>query len=109
MTADEVHALIVSQVGDAMDKSNLHGLTVRESLLEPVRTKDVYPSPGANASTGEEVSVWLVLEERKDGSGYKIVYDDGIDRFGLATPGKDGHPPTVVSRSHSFFFLFEGM
>ena len=109
MTAGEVRALIVSQVGDAMDKTNLHGLTVRESLLDPVRTKVVYPSPGGNASTGEEVLVWLVLEERQDSSGYKIVYDDGIESFGLATPGKDGHPATVVSSSKSFLFLFEGM
>jgi len=79
MRADEVRALVESAIGDDWSVSNAHGVDLRTCLVQPVL--GTYPEDG-----GGEIDLWLVLEEDPvSHGGYKIVFDEAHDRFGLAT------------------------
>ena len=109
MTADDVRALILEQIGSDWAKTNLHGIRVGESLLPPTIVDMVYPSFSDGKRIEHLQPVWLVLEECEDGSGYKIIYDEVDSTFGLATPGKNGQPAVVVGNYSRFIDAFNGM
>lgn len=109
MTADEVRALILEQIGSDWAETNLHGIGVGESLLPPTMVDMVYPYFSDGKRIEHLQPVWLVLEECEDGSGYKIIYDEEDSTFGLATPGKIGQPAVVVSNYSRFIDAFKAM
>lgn len=109
MTKDEVQALVLEQIGDTSNETNAHGISARDSLVDPVQVEMIYPAFRDGQSIDSIETVWLVLEEVKDGSGYKIVFDEADRSFGLATPGKDGEPAIIVSSCDSLMDLVRGM
>ena len=54
-----------------------------ESLVPPVKCE--YTD---SFNDGKMIKLWLVLEEKiTEGDGYKIVYNEDINEFGLAVSG----------------------
>ncbi|MEP0546439.1 MAG: hypothetical protein ABJF88_05875 [Rhodothermales bacterium] len=80
MSGEDVAQLIEAEVAGDWSRPNAHGCTIRRCLVEPQKLAFVDP---LNSDT---VDLWLVLEEdRKSCDGYKVVYDDVNESFGLAT------------------------
>jgi hypothetical protein len=109
MTADDVKALVLNQIGGGWAEKNLHGIRVAESVISPSKVEMIYPA----FRNGERIEhlqpVWLILEECDDGTGYKIVFDEEDSMFALATPGKAGKPAIVVSSYATFLDAFKAM
>ena len=85
MTAADVRALVEQQIAGDWQHSNAHGVDLRRCLVEP--QKLVYDIAGRSS---ESCDMWLVLEEDPDDqSGYKIVYDEAENMFGLAIAGSE--------------------
>ncbi len=80
MTPQEVRDRVDEEIGENWAASNAHGVELSRCLVTP--QKGTYRD---SFREGETIELWLVLEEdpiaRK---GYKIVYDESQDRFGLA-------------------------
>ena len=79
MTSKEVEAIIYAQINGDWGRSNAHGCNLKDCLVEPIKMN----FNGFNPD--DKFELWLVLEEdpiSKD--GYKIVYDEEEDSFGLA-------------------------
>lgn len=80
MTADQVRQRVLAEIGDQWEKSNAHGVDLRKCLVDPEKHK-------FRNGCDENVflDLWLVLEEDPGNkSGYKIVYDEEDDNYGLA-------------------------
>lgn len=85
MSGEEVERLIETEVAGDWDRPNAHGCTIRRCLVQP---KKLAFSDPLNLDT---VDLWLVLEEDPEAcEGYKVVYDDVNQRFGLAITAPDG-------------------
>lgn len=79
MSSEDVARLIEAEVAGDWNRQNAHGCTVRRCLVEP--QKFAFADP-LNSDT---VDLWLVLEECPESlDGYKVVYDDVNESFGLA-------------------------
>ena len=96
MNASDIKSKITREL--ASHRVQWHGAPLESCLVEPTRR------PYADGSDeGETSEPWLVFEERPETKdGYKIVYDDDMDQFGLATPSKTkdvflGYHGTFVS------------
>ena len=80
-----------------------YGAPLESCLVEPTRCPY---EDGSNE--GETIELWLVFEERPETKdGYKIVYDDDMDQFGLATPGKT--KDVFLGYCGTFVSTLEGM
>jgi hypothetical protein len=80
MTPEEVAIRVKRDIGENWEISNAHGVDLRRCLVTPEkrRYEDISPA-------GETVELWLVLEEDPIlRNGYKIVYGESRDEFGLA-------------------------
>lgn len=78
MNSEEIKILIKKELEGQSDLYNLHGLNLNECLIEPIK-EEYKSSTDANIS----FSLWTVLEESKDRSGYKITFDEDDKTFGL--------------------------
>jgi hypothetical protein len=86
MTADEVRALVETEIAGDWSRTNHHGCDLRRCLVEPV-LRDY--EDGSNPP--QRLRLWLVLEETPEHSGgYKIVFNEESRMFGLVVPGR-GH------------------
>ena len=104
MEASEISELIEREIGGNWSLSNAHGVDLRRCLVEP--TKRVYED---SFRRGEMIELWLVLEEvPEDQSGYKIVFDEGSQMFGLATSNVAG-PDVFLGYYGSFLETLEAM
>ncbi len=87
MTPEEVSARVKHEIGENWQMSNAHGVDLRRCLVTPEKRQYEDISPG-----GETAELWLVLEEdpilRK---GYKIVYGESRDEYGLAMRDDKGN------------------
>lgn len=79
MTPTEIKYIIKNELEVEPDHRNVFGLDLTKCLLEP--TKQKYKD--SNDST-DIYELWTVLEEREDGNGYKIYFDEETKMFGLA-------------------------
>lgn len=78
MTSSEVLDIILDEIKDKSTLSNLHGLNLNKTLIKPIQ------QDYNNAmDTSQSFTLWTVLEENKDGTGYKIFYDEEENSFGL--------------------------
>ena len=103
MTSEDVKQLIDGEVAGDWDRENLHGCTLRRCLVPPV--KQSFSDP----LTHDTVELWVVLEEDPETrAGYKIVYDEASESFGLAHPGFDGNP-SLIGFYGSFLDTYDGM
>lgn len=103
MTQADVTRLIEDEIGDDWSRSNLHGVVLKECLVSPV--KGFYDDPAGN---GPALEMWLVLVENlPGGGGYRIVFDEEEQIFGLAVPGKVND--AFIGYYGTFWETLEGM
>jgi len=106
MTAEEVRALVLREIANRWDRSNAHGVNLRECLLATPETR-TYTCVG-EAGAKNLVELWLVLEEDPaEHSGYEIVFDEVRHAFGLATQSTEG--PVYLGIYGSFLDALEAM
>ena len=104
MMASDISKIINSEIKSAGPDINSHGLDLNRCLVGPV--KKTYED---SFHQGKTLELWLVLEEDPDNkSGYKIVFDEGSNRFGLAIRG-DGKFDTFIGFHGSFTETLKGM
>lgn len=78
MDAGQIKKQIEDEINGNWQITNLHGVDLKQSLVEPRKVI-------CNWDSGEEVEMWLVLEERPiEKNGYKIVYDEEAGSYCLA-------------------------
>ena len=81
MQTSDVLKIVEHEIGDNWAISNAHGVDLKNCLLStPVKTSFLDPSQG-----GSPKELWIVLEELPEQkTGYKIVFDEKVRKFGLA-------------------------
>jgi len=110
MKSRDVRKIVVDQIADRWDETNLHGVDLRSSLVTPSRTTMILRLVKNGNIKDSTVDVWTVLRELADGDGYTIFYDDGCDKFGLATKGfPDDRHPVICGYYGDFWNTFQGM
>lgn len=102
MTAAEVKAVVLSEIGDQWQHTNLHHVSLRECLIEPERVTFV------DVRTEKPFEAWLVLREFPSGNGYAVVYDECSGSFGLAQFADD-YEPCLIGLYGNFFTTLEAM
>ena len=88
MTSAEVLAVVRDQVGPAWNRTDWpHGVLLERDAIDPPAKATVHVAWDPD----EQRDVWVVLEEPSDDhAGYRIVYCEQEDAFGLATPIEPG-------------------
>jgi hypothetical protein len=92
-------------------RQTCNGVNLRDSLVPPRRMKFIERFVHKGRVTDTIVDAWLVLEERpKTCDGYKVIYDDRMNSFGLASPGWDTDQyPSVDGFYGDFWSAFKAM
>ena len=104
MTSDDVRARIEREIASTPDSPNPHGVDLHRCLLAP--TKQRFED---SFREGEYLSLWLVLEEEPEShDGYKIVYSEERDIFGLAIKGRSTED-VLIGYHGSFLDTLAGM
>jgi hypothetical protein len=103
MTSKEVQMLVEEQIAGTWNRSNAHGIDLKACLITP--QKQIFYS---SANIEDQFELWIVLEEKPDDTGYKIVFDEESKEFGLATPGWNKKNCYLGSYG-SFWEAFEAM
>jgi hypothetical protein len=89
MNAQEVQNLIETEIDGDWSLTNLHGCDLKRCLVFPTLHEFEDHGSFPVEARVETIRLWLVLEEcPEDWSGYKIVYSDVHDMFGLAVDDK---------------------
>ena len=102
MTSQDVRARIEREIAANWSRSNAHGCDLRRCLIEPVKK----PCPDAS-KPGQFIDLWLVLEEDPIGrDGYKVVYDEQSNQFGLAFTTDNTY---IGEYGETFFEAFDAM
>lgn len=96
MTAARIKEIINDSLKSEPDMKNVDGLDLTECLIEPLKQK----YKDSNDAT-EVYELWTVFEEKKDGSGYKIYYDEESGLFGLAVQS-DGEELIAIAEYGDF-------
>lgn len=78
MTPKEIKDIIARELEVEPNHSTIFGLDLTKCLVEPKRQK----YNDAN-NPAEVYELWTVLEEVKEGNGYKIYFDQETQMFGL--------------------------
>lgn len=82
MTSEEVEKLILNQIENKWDISNLHGINLTECILKPFKQKYIYA-----LDKSQSFNLWTVLIESEN--GYRVFYDEDKNMFGLATKSEN--------------------
>jgi len=110
MTAAEIQLLVRKQIGDRWTETNSHSVDLKKALITPVKTKLIHRHICAGKTEDEIIDVWIVLEEDPKKSGYKIVFDERSQMFGLASTGFPDDPhPCLDGFYGNFWTAFRGM
>jgi len=84
MTSEEVMDIVLDEINGAFDKTNAHGVNLREALITPVLEDYI------NSFDHSQIfRLWTVLKESND-SGYVIFYDEEDKSFGLGSRSQTG-------------------
>ncbi len=103
MTASDIRSTVLAAIGSQWDRTNLHGVSLRTCLVDPVPMKFI------SASGDQEVMGWLVLLEHPDQkNGYAVVYDEPSGQFGLAQI-LEGYDPCLFGLYGDFFSALDAM
>jgi hypothetical protein len=111
MNAEEVEKLVRSQIGEAWDVTNAHGVDLRETLVAPSPITVVERSIRNGRPHDCLVDAWLVLiEDPKAGTEYRIVATPDGTMFGLASEGFPSDSHLVLCGWYGdFLTTFRGM
>jgi hypothetical protein len=86
MSPSQVRQIIENEIKNNWTHSNAHGVDLRTNLLSPERKTFLDPMDNS-----KKIDLWLVLEENLETcGGYKIVFDEERNEFGLATRDQHG-------------------
>ena len=106
MTPQQVAELIEGEIAGDWNRENPHGVELRRCLVVPPirRTYD------DSFKEGQVLELWLVLEEVPDTkSGYKIVFDENREEFGLAIGDSRTGRDTFIGYYGGFLETLDGM
>lgn len=96
MTPERIKEIIHIDLKSEPDLKNVVGYNLTKCLLEPRKQKY------KNSNDAKEVyELWTVFEENKDGSGYKIYFDEETGLFGLAIKS-DGEELIAIGEYGNF-------
>jgi hypothetical protein len=104
--AAEVRKRIEDEIGKDWTRSNvdLRRCLLREPVLTTYTNSFFDPAKPKDRRNRKQIKLWLVLEEDPlEKNGYKIVYDDREDLFGLACDG------VFIGFGGNFINTLEGM
>ena len=77
MTSEGLESIIKREISDIDLGTNSYGINWKECLIKPIKQKYF------SFDKSEVYDLWTVFEELPDGSGFKIVYDEKEEKFGL--------------------------
>lgn len=111
MTGDDVRQLVMSQLGGAGIEPVYYGIDLRRSLVPPVPIKVINRRVRNGELEDQVIDAWLVLVENSEqNGGYRIVYSESHDSFGLAVSGfKDDAYLVLIGLYGDFVTTLEGM
>jgi hypothetical protein len=103
LAAEDVPMLVEREIAGDWTRSNAHGCDLRRCLVWPeLRDFEDFGGGRPPRDPPSMIPLWLVLEESpEDRGGYKIVFDEAANKFGLAIPGS----PRDVFIGHYGSFL----
>jgi hypothetical protein len=100
MRAEDVRAQIEKEIAGNWERDNPHNVDLRRSLVGP--TKQRYED---SFHDSQHLDLWLVLEEDPGSrDGYKIVYDEAKDMYGLAIASDEGADINTKPLQHEIPF-----
>lgn len=103
MTSDQVHNIVLTEIGDRWAGTNLHGVDLRRCLIQPEQILAV------DVVDEKDISVWLVLLENPEARlGYGIAYDEKSGKFGLVQFAK-GYAPCLLGLYGGFWDALKAM
>lgn len=104
MTSDQIRRLVLSEIGSEWSRTNLHGVSPANNLLEvPSRIKMV------DATGQKELYGWVVLAESNVlTAGYGVVYSEPDEQFGLVQ-FVPGYQPCLLGIYGDFWSTFDAM
>lgn len=110
MTSIEVLDIVLREIDGNWSISNAHGVDLKRCLLPKPVMSLFQDMSGRNPDPSRTINLWLVLEEDPDTrSGYKIVYDEQKNMFGLAIKDQVENIPIYLGVYGSFLNTLEGM
>jgi hypothetical protein len=106
MTPQEILAIIQHEVAEQWSRTNGYGCDQYRCLVAPVKGRF---RNAVNQDAIEIVELWIVLEEDPiTKAGYKIVFDEDTNEFGLATSGFSGDD-SYLGPYGDFWTTFDSM
>jgi hypothetical protein len=88
MNADQIYQLVASEIGDAWETMNSHGVDLRKSLVRPQQVKVIQRLVVNGKIDDRLVDAWIVLfEDPDERAGYRIIASQDGRSFGLADEG----------------------
>ncbi len=103
MTSQEIKLIVEDEIKGFKDFSIIHGIDIEKCLISPKLQK--YKSGFAENTYH---NLWTVLEETEDGEGYKVIYNEEENSFGLGMKSDEDELIYMGSYS-SFFKAIKGM
>ena len=111
MNGKELKERVIREIGDRWEESSLHGVVLKESLVDPVKITVIDRTVEDFKIKDVPFEAWLVLEEHPvTQDGYKIIASENGEDFGLAGIGieSDQHP-ILTGWYGDFWTTFKGM
>lgn len=88
MTAADVSRILKDQIGGRSYLPNSHRIDLDRCLITPILFKIIHRRVKDGKMKDSVERVWLVLDERPGKTdGYKIIFNEDIGEFGLASDG----------------------
>jgi hypothetical protein len=111
MNALCIQNVVHSQIGNAWDETNGHGVDLRQSMVTPTLISIIERQVRNGRIEDKIIKAWLVLiEEPKTQVGYRIVASSEGETFGLASEGFPGDKHLVLCGWYGdFMTAFRGM
>ena len=110
ISAQRIEDIVRSQIGDAWDETNLHGVHLREALVPPTRIVIIESTLQEGEFHDQYIEVWLVLiEDTVLGNGYRIVAALDGSLFGLAQGNPSEDELVLVGWYGDFMDTFYGL
>jgi hypothetical protein len=104
MNSKQVKEKIEKEIAGDWSITNAHGVDLKKCLVEP--KKGIFEN---SFNKNKRIELWLVFEENPiERNGYKIIYDENMNSFGLATTS-ESRPPLFIGYYGSFLNTIEAM
>jgi hypothetical protein len=88
VNGDQIQQLVLSEIGDAWDTMNSHGVDLRKSLVRPHQEQIIERLVFNGKTKDRLIDAWIVLfEDPEMRAGYRIVASRDGSKFGIASEG----------------------